>query len=72
MDRLELCAKGAAMGTETEVDYEVLGGVYNILPNETLQRLVYKELDLVGGFIMIKKKENMQKKSKKHYKTKYL
>lgn len=62
--RLELCAKGAAMGTETEVDYEVLGGVYNILPNETLQRLVYKELDLVGGVYYDQKEREYAEKIK--------
>ena len=63
-NRLELCAKGAAMGTETEVDYEVLGGVYNILPNETLQRLVYKELDLVGGVYYDQKEREYAEKIK--------
>ena len=47
--RVELCAEGAALGTETTFESEVIGGVYNILPNETLQRMVYKELKAVGG-----------------------
>ena len=48
-DRLELCAKGAALGTETEYTYEGTGGVYNILPNEVLQKLIYSNLNLIGG-----------------------
>ena len=47
--RLELCAEGAAIGTETKVNFEVVGGVYNILPNETLQKVVYEELKNIGG-----------------------
>lgn len=47
--RVELCAEGAAIGTETTFESEVIGGVYNILPNETLQRMVHKELEGVGG-----------------------
>ena len=47
--RIELCAEGAALGTETTFDYEVTGGVYNILPNETLQEVIYKKLKEVGG-----------------------
>ena len=47
--RVELCAEGAALGTQTTFESEVIGGVYNILPNETLQRMVYKELKAVGG-----------------------
>ena len=48
-DRVVLAAKGAAIGTETDVKYEVTGGVYNILPNEILQKIVHKNLEFVGG-----------------------
>lgn len=48
--RLENAANGAALGTDTEVKIEVTGGVYNVLPNETLQRIVHKNLTAVGGF----------------------
>lgn len=47
--RLELAAKGAAMGTETEVEVEVVNGVYALLPNETLARMIYANLRAVGG-----------------------
>ena len=50
-ERLELCAKGAALGTETTYTYEVTGGVYNILPNEVLQKLIHKNLTDVGGVV---------------------
>lgn len=48
--RLENAASGAALGTDTQVKVEVTGGVYNVLPNETLQRIIHKNLTEVGGF----------------------
>ncbi|MCO6360312.1 amidohydrolase [Roseivirga pacifica] len=42
-------AEGAAMGTNTEMDYEVIHGLYNVLPNETLARIMHKNLEKVGG-----------------------
>ena len=43
-DRVVKAAKGAAMGTETTVDYEVIHGTYNNLPNETLERVMDSNL----------------------------
>lgn len=48
-ERVVKCAKGAAMGTETEVEYEVIAGYFNILPNETLARVMDQNLRTVGG-----------------------
>lgn len=48
-DRVVKAAEGAAMGTGTTMTYEVTGGAYNLLPNETLSRLVDKNLRAVGG-----------------------
>lgn len=48
--RLENAANGAALGTDTKVEIEVTGGVYNVLPNETLQQIVYENLKVIGGF----------------------
>ncbi|MFP4340718.1 MAG: amidohydrolase [Cyclobacteriaceae bacterium] len=47
--RLENAARGAALGTDTRVEVEVTGGVYNILPNEALAKVVHKNLQKVGG-----------------------
>jgi aminobenzoyl-glutamate utilization protein B len=47
--RLELAAKGAALGTETEVEVEVVNGVYALLPNETLAKMIDANLRRVGG-----------------------
>jgi aminobenzoyl-glutamate utilization protein B len=48
-DRLVKTAEGAALGTGTTMDYEVIGGVYNLLANETLARVMYAKLGEVGG-----------------------
>ncbi|MHA7130120.1 amidohydrolase [Algoriphagus namhaensis] len=42
-------AEGAALGTKTEMEYEIINGVYNMLPNETLASVMHKNLEIVGG-----------------------
>ncbi|MBM2853349.1 MAG: hypothetical protein HW417_277, partial [Steroidobacteraceae bacterium] len=48
-DRIVKAAEGAALGTGTTMDYEVIGGVHNILPNEALARVMFAKLQEVGG-----------------------
>ncbi|WP_040671004.1 amidohydrolase [Nitritalea halalkaliphila] len=48
-ERVKLAAEGAAMGTETRVEVEVVAGIYGLLPNETLAQAMHKNLTLVGG-----------------------
>ncbi len=48
--RVVKASEGAALGTETRVEHEVIHGIYNLLPNETLSKLMYKNLGIVGGF----------------------
>jgi len=48
-ERVVQAAEGAAAGTSTEVEYEVIHGLYNLLPNETLAELMYDNLKQVGG-----------------------
>jgi len=48
-ERVVLAAEGAALGTGTEMDYEVIHGIYAMLPNEALQRRAHKNLTKVGG-----------------------
>ncbi|MCE2557999.1 MAG: amidohydrolase, partial [Acidobacteria bacterium] len=38
-DRLVLVAEGAAHATETELEIEFLGGIHNLLPNDTLSEI---------------------------------
>jgi aminobenzoyl-glutamate utilization protein B len=47
--RVILAAKGAAMGTETEISYEVMHGNYPLMPNTTLQRIMHEKLSSLGG-----------------------
>ncbi len=48
-ERVVLAAQGAALGTGTRMEYEVIHGLYNILPNETLGRVMHHNLVKVGG-----------------------
>ncbi len=47
--RLMKTAQAAALGTETTMTHEVMAGLYNLLPNETLAKLMQKNLEQVGG-----------------------
>lgn len=48
-ERVAKIAEAAAQGTETKLEYEVIHGLYNVLPNETLSEIMYKNLTKVGG-----------------------
>jgi aminobenzoyl-glutamate utilization protein B len=47
--RVYLCAEGAAMMTETELEMKVLDKCYNMLPNKILSRVAQEELEAVGA-----------------------
>lgn len=49
-ERIEKAAQGAAMGTETRVEWEIIGGVYNLLNNAAISGLMDKNLRTVGGY----------------------
>ena len=57
-ERLVKTAEAAAMGTGTTVSHEVMTGLYNTLPNETLAKLMQKNLEKVGG-IQYTNEENL-------------
>jgi aminobenzoyl-glutamate utilization protein B len=48
-DRVVKAGQGAAMGTGTTMDYEIIDGDYDILPNRTLSVAMQKDLEMVGG-----------------------
>ena len=48
-ERIEKAAQGAATGTDTKVEVEVVNGVYALLPNEALARMIDANLRRVGG-----------------------
>ncbi|MBT7653555.1 MAG: amidohydrolase [Flavobacteriaceae bacterium] len=49
-DRIINAAKGAALGTGTSMEYEMIGGTHELLHNEILQKIVHKNLETVGGY----------------------
>ena len=48
-ERVVTAAKAAAMGTETKMDYEIIGGTHDLLLNKTLGEAMQKNLEKVGG-----------------------
>ncbi|HMB63348.1 MAG TPA: amidohydrolase, partial [Eudoraea sp.] len=48
-DRIVKAAEGAALGTGTTMDYEMIGGTHELLVNATLQKLMHANLTRVGG-----------------------
>ena len=50
-DRITRAAEGAALGTGTTVEVEVMHGIYNLLPNVALQEAMHANLERVGGVL---------------------
>ena len=48
-NRIVKAGEGAALGTGTSMDYELVNGVHELLPNLTLQKLVHGNLTAIGG-----------------------
>jgi aminobenzoyl-glutamate utilization protein B len=47
--RVQDAATGAALGTGTKVEWELTGGVYSLLVNNTINEVLQSNLNLVGG-----------------------
>lgn len=50
--RVVNAAKGAAIGTGTNYELQIIGSVFSLLPNETLLRIEQRALEKVGGYTM--------------------
>jgi aminobenzoyl-glutamate utilization protein B len=50
-ERIVAASAGAAMGTGTTVEHEVMGAVYNMMPNEYLAAIQHRNLQRVGGVV---------------------
>lgn len=50
-ERVAMAAEGAAMGTGTRVEYEVIHGLFAMLPNLALARAMQVNLEQVGGVV---------------------
>jgi aminobenzoyl-glutamate utilization protein B len=48
-DRVVKAAQGAALGTETRMEYEIIGGTHDLLLNKTLAKVMQQNLEKVGG-----------------------
>jgi aminobenzoyl-glutamate utilization protein B len=47
---IQHAAEGAAIGTGTKMDFEIIHGNFEILPNDTLSRVMYANMVKVGGY----------------------
>jgi aminobenzoyl-glutamate utilization protein B len=48
-ERVVTAAKAAALGTETKMEYEIIGGTHDLLLNRTLGEAMQANLEKVGG-----------------------
>lgn len=48
-ERIRKAADGAALGTETKTDFEIIGGTYDLLLNNRLAEIMQANLERVGG-----------------------
>lgn len=48
-ERLVKTAEGAAKGTETRMEYEIIGGTHDLLINKSLAKVMQKNLEMTGG-----------------------
>ena len=67
-ERVVQAAEGAAQGTGTRMEYEVIHGLYNLMPNETLAEKMYRNLKLVGGVNYTREEEEFAEKIIESYK----
>jgi aminobenzoyl-glutamate utilization protein B len=49
-ERITNAARGAALGTDTKLEIEITGAVWNVLPNQYLANVMQGHLEAVGGF----------------------
>jgi aminobenzoyl-glutamate utilization protein B len=66
-ERVVNAAKGAALGTGTTMDYEIMGGEYDLLPNKTLSAVMDQNLHLVGGVSYTPEEEQFARKMQESF-----
>lgn len=57
-DRIVNAANGAAMGTGTTMDYEMIGGTHELLYVSSLQKRVHQNLMKIGGYEYSEEEKN--------------
>ena len=70
-ERVVKASKGAAMGTETTTDYEIISGSYDLLINNTLAIAMQKNLEKVGGVTYTPQEIEFGKKLQSSFGFKY-
>ncbi len=61
-DRITKAAEGAALGTETKMDYEIIGGTHDLLINKILALNMQTNLEKVGGVMYTEEEKVFAKK----------
>lgn len=49
-ERVKNAAEGAALGTGTTMEYEIIGGTHDLLLNRTLAEIMQQNMEKIGGF----------------------
>lgn len=60
-ERVVNTAKAAALGTDTRMEYEVIGGTHDLLINKTLGEAMQKNLEKVGGVSYTEEEKSLHK-----------
>jgi aminobenzoyl-glutamate utilization protein B len=68
-DRVVKAAEGAALGTETKMEFEVTGGVYNLLANEILSKALDNNMRIIGGYKYNEQEKDFAEKIQKTFTT---
>jgi aminobenzoyl-glutamate utilization protein B len=68
-DRIVKASEAAALGTSTRVEHEVIHGLYPLLPNETLSKVVDASLRQVGGVTYSAEELEFAKEIRKTFST---
>lgn len=61
-DRITKAAEGAALGTGTTMQYEIVGGTHDLLINQTLAEVMQQNLEKVGGVFYTEEEKVFGKK----------
>ena len=67
-ERVVNAAKGAALGTDTRMEYDLIDGDYNVLPNKVLAVVMQKNLNMVGGVNYTPKEAEFARKIQSSFK----
>jgi aminobenzoyl-glutamate utilization protein B len=70
-NRVVNAAKAAALGTETKMEYETIGGTHDLLLNKSLAEVMQKNLSSVGGVTYTAEEKAFAEKIQSSFNFKY-